>query len=206
MSDFSPILFENGSSYSAEEVEWVCLDYLAAAERTIDRKRHRARYSRDLRKGLLETTPGNHKKVGTQIVLDDERSKFIREVKENGDYMWIVCVALSRNQIDPMHATRIKMYSIDYNTGKSLVDKMMEEYIEILANKDRSYQDMAKAKFIRGELELLSKRVIQPGQAQVNVGVVINSPDKKVEPAKAQVIDVPVKGLKRVKDTEAVEQ
>ena len=28
MSDFSPILFEDGSSYSAQEVEWVCLDYL----------------------------------------------------------------------------------------------------------------------------------------------------------------------------------
>lgn len=205
MSDFTPILFEDGSSYSAQEVEWVCLDYLAAAERTIDRKRHRARYQRDLQKGLLKTTPGNTKKVGTQIVLDDEKSKFIREVKDNGDYMWIICVALSRNQIDPMHATRIKMYSMDYNTGKSLVDKMMDEYLSILANKDRSYQDMAKAKFIRGELELLSKRVIQPGQAQVNVGVVINSA-KSNEPAKVQTIDTPVKGLKRVKDTEAVEQ
>ena len=65
---------------------------------------------------------------------------------------------------------------------------------------------MAKAKFIRGELELLSKRVIQPGQAQVNVGVVINSPNKTNEPTKVQTIDVPVKGLKRVKDTESVEQ
>lgn len=196
MSDFTPILFENGSSYTAQEVEWVCLDYLAAAERTIDRKRHRVRYMKDLRNGLLETTPGNRKKVGTQVVLDDERSKFIREVKENGDYMWIICVALSRNQIDPMHATRIKMYSMDYNTGKTLVDTMMEEYLSILANKDRTYQDMAKAKFIRGELEILSKRVIQPGQAQVNVGVVINSPDKKSEPTKIQTIDIPVKGLK----------
>ena len=35
MSDFTPILFEDGSSYSAQEVEWVCLDYLAAAERTL---------------------------------------------------------------------------------------------------------------------------------------------------------------------------
>lgn len=196
MSDFTPILFENGSSYTAQEVEWVCLDYLAAAERTIDRKRHRVRYMKDLRNGLLETTPGNRKKVGTQVVLDDERSKFIREVKENGDYMWIICVALSRNQIDPMHATRIKMYSMDYNTGKTLVDTMMEEYLSILSNKDRTYQDMAKAKFIRGELEILSKRVIQPGQAQVNVGVVINSPDKKSEPTKIQTIDIPVKGLK----------
>ena len=205
MSDFTPILFENGSSYTAQEVEWVCLDYLAAADRTIDRKRHRVRYKNDYRKGLLETTPGNRKKVGTEIVLDDDKSKFIREVKENGDYMWIVCVALSRNQIDPMHATRIKMYSMDYNTGKTMVDTMMDEYLEILRNKDRSYQDMARAKFIRGELELLSKRVIQPGQAQVNVGVVINSA-KPNEPAKVQTIDTPVKGLKRVKDAEAVEQ
>ena len=64
---------------------------------------------------------------------------------------------------------------------------------------------MAKAKFIRVELELLSKRVIQPGQAQVNVGVVINSA-KPNEPAKVQTTDTPVKGLKRVKDTEAIEQ
>ena len=205
MSDFSQILFEDGSSYTAQEVEWVCLDYLAAAERTIDRKRHRARYMRDFMAGKIETTPGNRKKVGTEIVLDDKKSKFIREVKENGDYMWIVCVALSRNQIDPMHATRIKMYSMDYKTGKSLVDTMMEEYLSILSNKDRTYQDMAKAKFIRGELELLAKRVIQPGQAQVNVGVVINSPNKQ-EPQKVESIDVPVKGLKRVKDAETVEQ
>jgi hypothetical protein len=199
MSDFTPILFEDGSSYTAEEVEWVCLDYLAAAERTIDRKRHRARYQRDLQKGLLQTTPGNTKKVGTQIVLDDDRSKFIREVKNNGDYMWIVSVALSRNQIDPMHATRIKMYSMDYKTGKSLVDKMMEEYVNILSDPDRSYQDMAKAKFIRGELELLSKRVIQSGPPQINVGVAVNtSGNTPAAETKTEIIDVtPVKGLKR---------
>lgn len=199
MSDFTPILFEDGSSYTAEEVEWVCLDYLAAAERTIDRKRHRARYQRDLQKGLLQTTPGNTKKVGTQIVLDDDRSKFIREVKNNGDYMWIVSVALSRNQIDPMHATRIKMYSMDYKTGKSLVDNMMEEYVNILSDPDRSYQDMAKAKFIRGELELLSKRVIQSGPPQINVGVAVNtSGNTPAAETKTEIIDVtPVKGLKR---------
>lgn len=198
MSDFTPILFEDGSSYTAEEVEWVCLDYLAAAERTIDRKRHRARYQRDLQKGLLQTTPGNTKKVGTQIVLDDDRSKFIREVKNNGDYMWIVSVALSRNQIDPMHATRIKMYSMDYKTGKSLVDKMMEEYVNILSDPDRSYQDMAKAKFIRGELELLSKRVLQSGPPQINVGVAVNTGgNAPATETKTEIIDVtPVKGLK----------
>lgn len=199
MSDFTPILFEDGSSYTAEEVEWVCLDYLAAAERTIDRKRHRARYQRDLQRGLLQTTPGNTKKVGTQIVLDDDRSKFIREVKNNGDYMWIVSVALSRNQIDPMHATRIKMYSKDYKTGKSLVDNMMEEYVAILSNPDRNYQDMAKAKFIRGELEVLSKRVMQTAQPQINVGIAVNAGgDRQVSETKTEIIDVsPVKGLKR---------
>ena len=199
MSDFTPILFEDGSSYTAEEVEWVCLDYLAAAERTIDRKRHRARWQKEYKAGRLETTPGNTKKVGTQIVLDDDRSKFIREVKNNGDYMWIVSVALSRNQIDPMHATRIKMYSMDYTTGKSLVDNMMEEYVKILSDPDRSYQDMAKAKFIRGELELLSKRIIQSGPPQINVGVAVNTgSNTPASETKTEIIDVtPVKGLKR---------
>lgn len=199
MSDFTPILFEDGSSYTAEEVEWVCLDYLAAAERTIDRKRHRARWQKEYKAGRLETTPGNTKKVGTQIVLDDDRSKFIREVKNNGDYMWIVSVALSRNQIDPMHATRIKMYSMDYKTGKSLVDNMMEEYVNILSDPDRSYQDMAKAKFIRGELEVLSKRVMQTAQPQINVGIAVNAGgDRPVSETKTEIIDVtPVKGLKR---------
>ena len=199
MSDFTPILFEDGSSYTAEEVEWVCLDYLAAAERTIDRKRHRARWQKEYKAGRLETTPGNTKKVGTQIVLDDDRSKFIREVKNNGDYMWIVSVALSRNQIDPMHATRIKMYSMDYKTGKSLVDNMMEEYVNILSDPDRSYQDMAKAKFIRGELEVLSKRVIQTTPTQINVGVAVNAGgNRPVSETKTEIIDVsPVKGLKR---------
>lgn len=208
--NFTPINFPDGSSYTAQEVEWVCTDYLMQAEHSIAKKRKRSRYTQEwINSGKDVKKMDQDIRYGTEITPMDQRSLFIQEVKKNKDYEWIVAVALARNEIDSMHSLRIRAYSKDTITGKSMVDRMMDRYIDICTNGDLSYPEMAKARFLRTEIELLSKK----GTPQVGTIVYnnINSPlhEKAKKELERKIFDVepiPVKGLKRVKDTEAVEQ
>lgn len=210
MPDFSPINFPDGSSYTAQEVEWVCTDYLMRAEHSIAKRRKRSRYSQEwVAAGKDVEKMDKDIRFGTEISPIDERSLFIQEVKKNKDYEWIVAVALARNEIDSMHSLRIRAYSKDPVTGKSMVDRMMDRYIDICTDGELTYQEMAKAKFLRTEIELLSKK----GAPQVGTLVYNNITTPLQEKAKKElerkifdVDPVPVKGLKRVKDTEATEQ
>lgn len=209
-SNFSPINFPDGSSYTAQEVEWVCKDYLMRAEQSIAKRRRRSRYTQEFNAvGKDVEKMDKDIRFATDIEPIDDRSLFIQEVKKNKDYEWIVAVALARNEIDSMHSMRIRAYSKDPMTGKSMVDRMMDRYIDICTNGELTYQEMAKAKFLRTEIELLSKK----GAPQVGTFVYnnINTPlqEKAKKDLERKIFDVeptPVKGLKRVKDTEAVEQ
>lgn len=206
---FSPINFPDGSSYTAKEVEWVCTDYLMRAEHSIAKRRRRSRYTKELSIAGTADKMNQDIRLGKDITLTDERSLFIQEVKKNRDYEWIVAVALARNEIDSMHSLRIRAYSKDPITGKSMVDRMTDRYIDICTNGELTYQEMAKAKFLRTEIELLSKK----GAPQVGTFVYnnINPPlqEKAKKDLERKIFDVepiPVKGLKRVKDAETVEQ
>lgn len=207
--NFSPINFPDGSSYTSQEVEWVCQDYLMRAEHSIAKRRRRSRYTKEWSVVRSADKMNPDIREGKEIVLTDEKSLFIQEVKKNNDYEWIVAVALARNEIDSMHSMRIRAYTKDPMTGKSMVDRMMDRYIDICTNGELTYQEMAKAKFLRTEIELLSKK----GAPQVGTFVYnnINTPlqEKAKKELERKIFDVeptPVKGLKRVKDAEAVEQ
>lgn len=196
---FSPINFPDGSSYTAKEVEWVCTDYLMRAEHSIAKRRRRSRYTKELSIAGTADKMNQDIRLGKDITLTDERSLFIQEVKKNRDYEWIVAVALARNEIDSMHSLRIRAYSKDPITGKSMVDRMTDRYIDICTNGELTYQEMAKAKFLRTEIELLSKK----GAPQVGTFVYnnINPPiqEKAKKDLERKIFDVepiPVKGLK----------
>lgn len=196
---FSPINFPDGSSYTAKEVEWVCTDYLMRAEHSIAKRRRRSRYTKELSIAGTADKMNQDIRLGKDITLTDERSLFIQEVKKNRDYEWIVAVALARNEIDSMHSLRIRAYSKDPITGKSMVDRMTDRYIDICTNGELTYQEMAKAKFLRTEIELLSKK----GAPQVGTLVYNNITTPLQEKAKKdlerKIFDVepiPVKGLK----------
>lgn len=196
---FSPINFPDGSSYTAKEVEWVCTDYLMRAEHSIAKRRRRSRYTKELSIAGTADKMNQDIRLGKDIILTDERSLFIQEVKKNRDYEWIVAVALARNEIDSMHSLRIRAYSKDPITGKSMVDRMTDRYIDICTNGELTYQEMAKAKFLRTEIELLSKK----GAPQVGTFVYnnINTPlqEKAKKDLERKIFDVepiPVKGLK----------
>lgn len=200
--NFSPINFPDGSSYTAREVEWVCTDYLMRAEQSIAKRRRRSRYTKEW--SLVRSADKMNPDIreGKEIVLTDEKSLFIQEVKKNHDYEWIVAVALARNEIDPMHSLRIRAYSKDPVTGKSMVDRMMDRYIDICTNGELTYQEMSKAKFLRTEIELLSKK----GTPQVGTLVYNNISAPLQEKAKKDlerkifdVEPVPVKGLKNAR-------
>ena len=196
---FSPINFPDGSSYTAQEVEWVCTDYLMRAEHSIAKRRRRSRYNQELSVAGTADKMNQDIRLGKEITLTDDRSLFIQEVKKNRDYEWIVAVALARNEIDSMHSLRIRAYSKDPITGKSMVDRMTDRYIDICTNGELTYQEMAKAKFLRTEIELLSKK----GAPQVGTLVYNNITTPLQEKAKKElerkifdVEPVPVKGLK----------
>ena len=196
---FSPINFPDGSSYTSQEVEWVCTDYLMRAEQSIAKRRRRSRYTKEW--SIVRSADKMNPEIreGKEIIPTDEKSLFIQEVKKNNDYEWIVAVALARNEIDSMHSLRIRAYSKDPVTGKSMVDRMMDRYIDICTDGELTYQEMAKAKFLRTEIELLSKK----GAPQVGTLVYNNITTPLQEKAKKElerkIFDVeplPVKGLK----------
>lgn len=194
MANFSPINFPDGSSYTAEEVEWICNDYMSMAERSIDKKRRRSRYQHEWDKHRdAEKMNEDVRYESAEITPFDERTAFIKKVKDAKDYEWIVAVACARNEIDPMHSLRIRAYTKDTVTGKSMVDRMMDRYIDICTNDVLTYENMARAKFLRSEIELLSKKGMP--ERTPNTVIFNNIGTNKKEPT--QVVDVqPVTGLK----------
>lgn len=170
------------------------------AEQSIAKRRRRSRYTKEW--SIVRSADKMNPEIreGKEIIPTDEKSLFIQEVKKNNDYEWIVAVALARNEIDSMHSLRIRAYSKDPVTGKSMVDRMMDRYIDICTVGELTYQEMAKAKFLRTEIELLSKK----GAPQVGTLVYNNITTPLQEKAKKElerkifdVEPVPVKGLKK---------
>ena len=93
MPDFSPINFPDGSSYTAQEVEWVCTDYLMRAEHSIAKRRKRSRYSQEwVAAGKDVEKMDKDIRFGTEISPIDERSLFIQEVKKNKDYEFLFII------------------------------------------------------------------------------------------------------------------
>lgn len=134
---FQPIVFADGTQYTSQEVEWVVNDYLAAAERSVGKRRNAARYQMKLR-GTAESTD----QLPVEIT---EREQFIAKVKAANEYKWIVAVAQVRNELDPMHALRVKIYSAD-RVGGSTMEIMVKHIDDVLRNTKSDYGDRARAK------------------------------------------------------------
>lgn len=196
---FHAIQFADGPSYTPEDVALVCNDYLNKAEQSVQKRRINSKrtanyhkHGKDLDLPPTELTP-------SQVRL--------QEIIDAGDYDWIVGVALARNEIDPMHSLRVKMHTRT-RVGGSTVEIMTEQIDKVCRDVNSTYDDRARMRDNVKMLELLGKKYTPPvvgPAANLNVAVAVQTGGEKPE-AKAKVIDVPVKGLKRVKDTEAVEQ
>lgn len=196
---FHAIQFADGPSYTPEDVALVCNDYLNKAEQSVQKRRINSKrtanyhkHGKDLDLPPTELTPA-------QVRL--------QEIIDAGDYDWIVGVALARNEIDPMHSLRVKMHTRT-RVGGSTVEIMTEQIDKVCRDVNSTYDDRARMRDNVKMLELLGKKYTPPvvgPAANLNVMVGVNTGGDKPE-AKAKIIDVPVKGLKRVKDTEAVEQ
>lgn len=191
---YTPIYYDNGKiAYTPEQIKLVVDDYLRKAEKSIDRARSRSKYAPGVKRPMIQPTP---------------EEEFVMEVQEKGDYNWIVSVVLSRNQLDPIRALRTQMYTIV--PGGSTIDIMIKHINDVFRDTNSSYIDRARAKDYLKFIDDLSKKfnaanLAQDSQPNVAVAVAVQTGTDKTD-AKAQIIDVPVKGLKRVKDTEAVEQ
>lgn len=193
---YSAILFDDGTSYTSEEVQWVIEDYYGRAERSVVQRRNYSKYAQKMR-GTLTTDSG-------QIVPIEDTPKdiFLRKVKACNDYNWIIAVALVRNELDPMHSLRVKVMSSN-RIGGSTLDIMTKHIDEVLRDTDSSYSDRARAKDYIKFIEDMGKKwkpdqipAVPPLQPNINVGVAVNTAGDKTE-AKAEIIDVtPVKGLK----------
>lgn len=132
-----PIKFNDGTEYSSQEVAWVVEDYLAAAERSISKRRNAARYQMVLR-GTAEST----EQLPAEI---SQKQEFIRKVRAANDYNWIVAVAISRNELDPMHALRVKVLKTD-RPGGSTLDIMVKHIDDVMRDTNSTYCDRARAK------------------------------------------------------------
>lgn len=184
---YSPIYYDNGEiAYSSDVIELVINDSMQKAERSLEKSRSTSRY-----------VPGQKK----EVVVLSEQEKIVQEIKDRGDYNWIISVVLSRNELDPMRVLRTQMFT--KVPGGSTIDIMMRHINDVFRNTSSNYVDRARAKDYIKLLEDLGKKYVPPVPSTVifnNVNP--NSP----EPTKVQKNDTPVKGLKRVKDIETVEQ
>lgn len=199
-NNYHSIQFADGPSYSEEDVALVCNDYLSKAEQSVQQRRKKAKQSAQ----YYKTGSCN---IEDRLVELTPAQKRVQEITEAGDYDWIVAIALARNEIDPMHSLRVKMHT-KTRVGGSTVDIMTEQIDQVCRNVNSTYDDRARMRDNIKMLELLGKKYTPPvvgPAANLNVAVAVQTGGEKPE-AKAKVIDVPVKGLKRVKDTEAVEQ
>lgn len=184
---YSPIYYDNGEiAYSSDIIELVINDSMQKAERSLEKSRSTSRY-----------VPGQKK----EVVVLSEQEKIVQEIKDRGDYNWIISVVLSRNELDPMRVLRTQMFT--KVPGGSTIDIMMKHINDVFRNTSSNYVDRARAKDYIKLLEDLGKKYVPPVPSTVIFNTVNpNSP----EPTKVQKNNTPVKGLKRVKDAEAVEQ
>lgn len=196
---FHAIQFADGPSYTPEDVALVCNDYLNKAEQSVQKRRINSKRTANYHKHGKDLDLPPTELTAAQVRL--------QEIIDAGDYDWIVGVALARNEIDPMHSLRVKMHTRT-RLGGSTIEIMTEQIDKVCRDVNSTYDDRARMRDNVKMLELLGKKYTPPvvgPAANLNVAVAVQTGGEKPE-AKAKVIDVPVKGLKRVKDTEAVEQ
>lgn len=138
---FTPILFDDGTQYTSEEVEWVVNDYLNRAERSIVGRRAAAKYQMKLR----GTASDDDKSLPVQ---QTERDKFLAKVKAANDYDWIIAVVMVRKELDPMHSLRVKIFDRK-PVGGSTFDIMLNHINEVLRDTKSTYADRARAEYYR---------------------------------------------------------
>lgn len=146
---FSPIRFDDGTEYTAQEVAWVVEDYLATAERSVSKRRNAARYQMALRGTADSSEP--------LPVAISERQQFIRKVRAANEYNWIVAVAMVRNELDPMHSLRVKVFKKD-RVGGSTMDIMVQHIDDVLRDTNSTYQDRARAQYYMKFIGDLAKK------------------------------------------------
>lgn len=181
---YAPIKFDNGDIiYSSEDVKIVVEDYYRQAERSIETRRTQSKYFfyNEKQKEALKNG-----KYALEPTLSREE-KILARIKEEGDYNWIIRVCKARNEIDPMRELRFMLNKKRLN-GKSTIDMMEEEIKEIAGNPNKSYVDMARAKFNLDFLEKLSKTMNTPNVTINNIvkNETVQESEKKAE----KVIDI----------------
>lgn len=196
---YSAILFDDGTSYSSEEVQWVVEDYYSRAERSVVQRRNYSKYAQKMR-GTLITDEG-----AIVPIEDTPKDQFLRKVKACNDYNWIIAVALVRNELDPMHSLRVKVMSSN-RIGGSTLDIMTKHIDEVLRDTESTYSDRARVKDYIKFIEDMGKKwkpdqipTVPPVFPSVNVGVAVTTKgDSSTAETQTEIIDVsPVKGLKR---------
>ena len=182
-SKFSPMTFRDGNvvtTYTALEVEAVCIDYLTKAEQSVEQRRQNSKATQRFKKGVDQ-------KDGDVIELD-AMQRIVAQVNENGDYNWIVAKALVRGEIDPLHSLRVKMYTRT-REGGSTVDIMTAHIDDVFRKIDSSYVERARAKDMLSMLEILNKKYSPPIPSPtfaLQLGIVNNLPGAK-EPANPEL-------------------
>jgi hypothetical protein len=188
--EYTPICFDNGETqYTSEDVRLCVEDYYRSAEKTIikNRKELNEEYKNRI-------DPEFKKDIKDDIPHTPEQLR-VAEIKASGDYMFIIQVAKSRNELDLMRDLRIQLHSIDENLGCSKIDLMQRKIGDLVAKPTLTYQDMAEIRFTINTLKDLNE---QPS-TNVNIGQFNAVLNQKAEDVEKMADKTPEPSLKDIR-------
>jgi hypothetical protein len=197
--EYTPICFDNGETqYTSEDVRLCVEDYYRSAEKTIVKNRkalneeYKNRIDPEFKKDIKDDVPHTPEQLR------------VAEIKASGDYMFIIQVAKSRNELDLMRDLRIQLHSVDENLGCSKIDLMQRKIGDLVAKPTLTYQDMAEIRFTISTLKDLNE---QPS-TNVNVGqlnVALNQKAEEIEKMAEQVQEPSLKDIRTQALKESIE-
>lgn len=174
-TEYTPIYFDNGETqYTSDDVRLCVEDYYRSAEKTIIQNR---KDLNEIHKNDID--PNFRKNVEDDVPHTPEQLR-VAEIKASGDYYFIIQVAKSRNELDLMRDMRIKLHSIDKDTGFSKIDLIQNRICDLVSKPCLSYQEMAQIRFDMNTLKDINE---QPS-TNVNIGqlnAVLNQSSEKTE-------------------------
>lgn len=175
---YTPIMFDDGTSYTSEEIGWVVNDYLNRAERSIVSRRAAAKYQMKLRGTATDSENLPEPKT--------ERDEFLAKVRACNDYDWIIAVVMCRKQLDPMHALRVKIFDRK-QVGGSTFDIMLKHINDVLRDTGSTYADRARAEYYRKFINEIYKEWTPASPRFVpviNTNIINHYSPEKEEPVK----------------------
>jgi hypothetical protein len=197
--EYTPILFDNGETqYSSDDVRLCVEDYYRSAEQSIKQNRRVANevYKNDI-------NPKYKKNIKEDIPHTPEQIR-VDEIKKSGDYYFIIQVAKARNELDLMRDLRIKMHTIDEDTGFSKIDLMQNKICDLVSKQSLTYQDMAEIRFTINTLKSINEQAstnVNIGQLNMALNQSAQQAEKVAETVREPTIqDVREKALKGIID------